>query len=335
MRFASLTTLSLNLGDEIQRLAADRFLPRVDFTIDRERLHEAAELPNSFYISNGWFMHQPARFPPPPNLNPFYISFHAATTSLFSTEAITHFRKFAPIGCRDRHTLTLFRERNIPAYFSGCLTWTLPRPDVPRTDEVLLVDVPKSFYRFLPAKIRPRAQSVTHWCCVGTTWDYLVMPVVSVDGAQTTLLRGVSRVDRSVRRFLSGAAVSAREDAMNIRLGCARSLVEKYSRAALVITPRIHSCFPCLALKTPVILLQPRSVFAPERYSVDVPFVRPWREAEYDRIDWAPAGADLSPCRRFLEVLCEEAVRLQDNPLRYRPIEDYYEQSRWNSDGVK
>ncbi len=161
------------------------------------------------------------------------------------------------------------------------------------------------------------------------------MPFLSVDGLHTSLLCGASQIERSVRRLLRRDSVSSREAAMQLRLQYASDLLDRYARASLVITPRIHCGFPCLALKTPVILLQPGNVFSPERYSVDVPFVRPWSEVEYDRIDWNPSVPDLSPCRRFLELLCDEAVRSQDNPLRHRPIEAFYEQSGWYSDGVK
>lgn len=39
------------------------------------------------------------------------------------------------------------------------------------------------------------------------------------------------------------------------RFRIANSLLEKYAKAQLVITTRIHAALPCLALKTPVILI--------------------------------------------------------------------------------
>ncbi len=55
-----------NLGDEIQSLAARRFLPRVDYLIDRERIDESPALPaeNVFTILNGWHCWEPMRWPP-------------------------------------------------------------------------------------------------------------------------------------------------------------------------------------------------------------------------------------------------------------------------------
>ena len=39
-------------------------------------------------------------------------------------------------------------------------------------------------------------------------------------------------------------------------LSYARELVEKYARASLVVTSRIHCALPCLGLETPVVLVE-------------------------------------------------------------------------------
>src|SRR5690349_4099667 len=74
---------SYNLGDEIQSIAAQQFLPSVDFTIDRNTGHklvhtnvEQKEDRAVKVIYNGWFDGQYCQFPPPESVEPFFISFH-------------------------------------------------------------------------------------------------------------------------------------------------------------------------------------------------------------------------------------------------------------------
>ena len=78
--FGLLTAASTNLGDEIQALAARRFLPRVDRLVERERIDAdpGGDGPTRVIV-NGWFMHDPRRWPPHPKLEPLPISLHLST----------------------------------------------------------------------------------------------------------------------------------------------------------------------------------------------------------------------------------------------------------------
>ena len=111
----------MNLGDEIQNLAAARFLPRVDYFVDREDMGGAAEWFSSFLIANGWYLHRERRFPPPSTIHPFYISVHIHRPTFLTPAALAHFKTYEPIGCRDLHSLELLRAHGITAYYSGCL----------------------------------------------------------------------------------------------------------------------------------------------------------------------------------------------------------------------
>ena len=77
MNFGLLTTTSKNIGDEIQSLAAYRFLPKVDFLIHRERIDEC-NLPESDIklIMNHWWLWSGKHFPPSDCIDPLYVSFH-------------------------------------------------------------------------------------------------------------------------------------------------------------------------------------------------------------------------------------------------------------------
>lgn len=63
-----------NIGDYIQAIAANQFM-RTDAYIDREELGlysgEQCKL-----IMNGWFMHEPEKFPPSDKISPLVVSFH-------------------------------------------------------------------------------------------------------------------------------------------------------------------------------------------------------------------------------------------------------------------
>src|SRR5690348_10714743 len=67
-----------NLGDEIQSIAARRFIPSIDIVIDRERpdLPLYSEAMPIKAIINGWFAHRPEFWPPHPSIMPLITSFH-------------------------------------------------------------------------------------------------------------------------------------------------------------------------------------------------------------------------------------------------------------------
>ena len=67
-----------NIGDDIQSYAMEKFLPRIDYLIDREHL-------DGFYtttgekvaaILGGWYLHTPINWPPSPFLKLLPVSIH-------------------------------------------------------------------------------------------------------------------------------------------------------------------------------------------------------------------------------------------------------------------
>ena len=213
-----------NLGDEVQTLAAEALLPRVDVRLQREELDTARSDRPIHTVMNGWFMHTPSRWPPSPAIRPLITSFHVArqrgasgeeatpSEVIFGEANLAYLRRWAPIGCRDLDTLERCRAAAIPAYFSGCLTLTLDRPDVPRDEElVVLNDVPTAVVEH----VRHRTNKDVLW---------------------TAQLRSRS-ADREGR------------------FATARRLIGLYARASCVVTTRLHCALPCLAVGTPVLLL--------------------------------------------------------------------------------
>ena len=47
----------------------------------------------------------------------------------------------------------------------------------------------------------------------------------------------------------------------------AKYLLDRYTRARLVVTTRLYDAFPCLALKTPVIFVRRKQLFDQNRFS--------------------------------------------------------------------
>ena len=77
MNYALMDYISYNdnLGDEIQSIAASRFLPRIDYYVCREELN-VFHAEKVKIILNGWFMSFPDNFPPTDKIDPLLISFY-------------------------------------------------------------------------------------------------------------------------------------------------------------------------------------------------------------------------------------------------------------------
>lgn len=239
--FGLLVSHNFNLGDDIQSLAARNHLPRVDALIDRENLPAARSAGPLKIIMNGWFMYRTDRWPPPPNLLPLFLSLHIDRKERLSVMDIIHRKLSAwhrehpaslrhrdylagvqPIGCRDLATLDAVRELGLSAYFSGCLTLTLPR-----------------------TKTRPAAGG----------------PVTFVDpfgrfappGLRQALWR---KVPRALRRGAVKVSHFSTDRSVTTRMQRAQELLDLYQRSSLVVTSRLHCALPCLAFGTPVIFVQ-------------------------------------------------------------------------------
>jgi hypothetical protein len=178
-------------------------------------------------IANGWYMHTTDKFPPPGNITPIYVSVHLASGRLLEIAKIrAHFRQHAPIGCRDMNTVKEFLSRRIPAYYSGCLTTTcIPRGPINRTGEgeLLLVD---NVHHPVPGAVKEKLETV------------LRRPFVQI-----------SHDPPLVNGTLQEYSIAA-EKHMNV-------LLERYCKAALVVTTKIHCALPCLGMGVNVMLIHP------------------------------------------------------------------------------
>ena len=256
-----------NLGDDVQALVtlellAKNGIKRKDvILINREQLSHYKGPPIKV-IMNGWYTIRGDMFLPPKTILPLFISFHADEKA-FVRRYRYYFRNYAPIGCRDETTKGYFDELGIDAYVSGCLTLCFD-PHKSKGDKTYLVNLmgPRLRRRFL----RKRMTAV-------------------VDTSQWP-------------RALSLSQAIPRRDPLIFdverRMTITEELLDKYRKAKLVVTSRLHVALPCRAFGTDVIFFHPR-------YHKDVRFegLRQYlngtdRQPSDQGFDFSPSPVDYS-----------------------------------------
>jgi len=220
-------TLRGNLGDTLQGMAAKAFLPENAIVVDRENLSNIDAKEDGVFIANGWYMHNWNNFPPPQNIYPIYASVHIADSAMLLEKRIReHFKKYAPIGCRDKKTLHLFLGWGVPAYYSSCLTITTKQRTVinkSNTGEYLLVD---NSDHPIPANVQDKLEKLTGQKLIKISHNPIGKDLTFDEFAKKS------------------------EEIMEQNL-------ERYCKAACVITTKIHCALPCLGMGAKVILIHP------------------------------------------------------------------------------
>ena len=132
----------------------------------------------------------------------------------------------------------------------------------------------------------------------------------------------VSYVPRSVRRGAKRLSNQVKDPVdPGERLELSKRLVDRLSKARLVVTSRLHVAIPCAAVGTPCVMVH-------GKVNSDIRFggIRGVLFRGYDRFtigeaSWDPTPIDIKPMRAFLEQVCEASVRHQDNPFKHESIE--------------
>ncbi|WP_378173651.1 polysaccharide pyruvyl transferase family protein [Aquimarina sp. SS2-1] len=238
-----------NVGDNIQSLAAKQFLPKVDMLLNRERLGEYKGDPIKL-IMNGWFTHNIHNWVPSDDIDPVFVSFHmnnTAAPAMLSEKGIAYLKKHEPIGCRDQFTADTLKAKGIDAYFTGCLTLTLDSykvDDSERGEDIYIVD---------PLYSYPRPEKVFYNTKI-TIKNFLNCSVFKLGKKNKHIKKFISK------EVLDSATFINQEPPSNTytdeeKFAMAEDLLNKYAKAKLVITSRIHCALPCLAMGTPVIFV--------------------------------------------------------------------------------
>ena len=211
-----------NIGDYIQSLAALQFLPKncIPFFVDRDTI-KIYYGPKIKVIMNGFYSLNEGNNANSEQIIPIYTSIHISNNYI-NSDTVNNLQKYKPIGCRDNKTLKLLMNKGIDAYFSGCLTTTLDIDygvdDSKRNDEIIFVD-----YKF-------------------GNFDKADQYLYSLKAYN------FSKIINITHHF------NLTDEHLN-RFKIAKNLLDRYARAKLVVTTRLYAALPCLALHTPVILI--------------------------------------------------------------------------------
>ncbi|WP_299216920.1 polysaccharide pyruvyl transferase family protein [uncultured Aquimarina sp.] len=238
-----------NVGDNVQSLAAKQFLPKVDTYLNREQLGDYKGDPIKL-IMNGWFTHNTHHWVPSEDIVPLFVSFHmnnTAAPAMLSEKGIAYLKKHQPIGCRDQFTADTLKAKGIDAHFTGCLTLTLDSykvDDSERGNDIYIVD---------PLYSYPRPERVFY------NTKQTIKNILNGSAFQ------LGKKKRHLKNFVSKEVLDSaifvnQEPPSNTytdeqKFDMAEELLNKYAKAKLVITSRIHCALPCLAMGTPVIFI--------------------------------------------------------------------------------
>ncbi|MCU6770348.1 Polysaccharide pyruvyl transferase [uncultured Bacteroides sp.] len=261
------TEKQVNIGDYIQALASSQFLPKVDGFIQRELLKEYNG-DECKIIMNGWYMHNPNQWPPSEKINPLFVAFHINSLTkdlMLSDESIDYFKKNEPIGCRDLNTMNILQERGVNAYFSACMTLTLGHKYKSEEKEKKCYFVDPFFIKknSLSSKLYNLFYITFHWRTINHiakkfhTNNTGIQKKISVSLFYRQYKKIFTKKTLLEAEYISQQNRFYKENLQNDeeRLSVAEELVKKYSKAALVVTSRIHCALPCLGLETPVIYI--------------------------------------------------------------------------------
>lgn len=315
---AAFTYSTQNLGDEVQTLAASQFLPTPPIRLNRDWVGAVRAPQGTRLIANGWYswLHQSLELPP--EIWPFYVAVHIQPGTL-TEHSRRQLLRFSPIGCRDLTTLQMLQQARVPAYFSGCLTMTLARPDVPKQDHVLLHDVDDDFLECIPKFLREGAHTSTQYS-EDTLWDI-------GDGSSNTkralkVLNYLGRAEtgpkRSIGRLLY-SALSSWPAVTNVqraeqRLKSAQTLLNEFASARLVITSKLHCAMPCVAMGTPVVMLHPDLDDPRFAGLTKVLGIRNPLQTS-DAANWNPEPRDIRLWADYLKAMCHFAMSTGRHPF--------------------
>ena len=217
----------VNLGDYIQSLAAMQFLPKDSkyVLMPRDSLgdYKCKDNSNIELIINGWFFLNRRNKVLDESIDPIYVSFHINNEEELTSDAVNYLKNYEPIGCRDFNTEAILINKGIRAYFSGCLTTTLDidykLEDNERTDDIVFCDYKFGDYPEADKYLR-NLKNYNFKNIIFTRHEFLTKSTTHEE-----------------------------------RFNEAKNLLNLYAKAKLVVTTRLHCALPCLALGTPVILV--------------------------------------------------------------------------------
>ena len=287
-----------NIGDDIQAYAARRFLPRVDYLVDRNHLDEFVPDNNEYVatIINGWFLQYTLNWPLSPFIKPLPISMHFTYKDWFwdTTDRPYHLQGYGleylksiePIGCRDSHSQKLLNEKGIETIYTGCMTLTINKlPNVEKQKYICAVDVSDKVVKKIKESTDMEVKIITHT----VPEDYYKLP-------------------------------------WDERMKNVEELLKVYQGASAVVSYRLHCALPCLALGTPVVLLN--EDYRNDRFGDYTKYIESCSEedfisgkVEYDFENIPKKSDEWHNLRDNLVRTCENFIKIcEENDEEYEKI---------------
>ena len=266
-----------NIGDYIQSLAALQFTEKVDVYLEKEEI--SRDINNAGRVKaimNAWYIWHPENWPPNKKIVPLLTSIHISpltAEAMVKGDKINYLIENGPVGCRDLATFDFLKSKDVPSYFSGCLTLTLGKK-YGADDEgegIVFVDPYVS-----PLRVKAEGRFIYNFINPFKAMIYfLKSPATILKLSKKLYFRGRLRLMKYYnsamfynaykKKFTKDALLSAKfvthmvgvkgDELQEDLLGKAEDLVRIYSKAGLVVTSRIHCALPCLGLETPVIFV--------------------------------------------------------------------------------
>lgn len=253
-----------NIGDYVQSLAAEQYTGQDVVFVEREHLHENSGEPLKV-IMNGWFMHIPENWPPSRGIIPLLTSMHInpeVGQRMLSEKGIKYFKKYVPVGCRDKGTEMLLKSIGIPAYFSGCLTLTLGKTykHNPHSKHIRFVDPHYQVSKSLIALLGYFSTTITQGKSILKISNKLYKSTSFNSLLKTALFyQAYSRIfEKEILEnadYIKHLVLESRFDNEEAKFEYARNLLKQYGDSRLVVTSRIHAALPCLGMDTPIIFV--------------------------------------------------------------------------------
>lgn len=278
-----------NIGDDVQTYAQKQFLPRVDYLIDRESLNLFVPNEKEYVatIMNAWYLHNKAAWPPSPYIKPLLTSMHFSVNPRLNGgddyirgEGAEYLKKYGPVGCRDEETIKRLNGSGVPTYFSGCMTLTIkPFLNLERKDYICAVDVDEKILEKIKLSTNREVKVITH----------KVNPEEIV------------------------------EKTFEQRMLDVEELLKMYQQAHVVITSRLHTMLPSIALGTPTILIH-KVEYERDRLETFLKYADTYVDTEFLEMDISDILENPKPNNQeYLEItnnlnkICNEFIENSKN----------------------
>lgn len=222
-----------NIGDDIWAYAQSLFYPHIDYLIDNTSIYKfRSKNDEDVATIIGAFVEPRNRewcFLPPSNVIPLFVGAYFRSTMwefLQNEQIIRYMKAFEPIGTRTTTNVPKFTDLGIDAYYSGCITMTLPEVEKRNGGYICLVDVP----------------------------EYVEDYVRKIVGSNIE----IKIITHDLPNLGEELFLKHRELSIEERFKKVRELIQIYADARYVVTSRLHCALPCLTQHTPVLLTVPR-----------------------------------------------------------------------------